>query len=64
MKKVLMATTEPTTATLLVALGIVLGIAAHPVFFLATLLIALAALIQSLVSAMGYVLHRHRHRHA
>lgn len=59
MKKVLMATIEPTTATLLIALGIGLGIAVHPVFFLAALLIALAALIQSLINAAGQVTHRH-----
>ena len=59
MKKVLMTTTEPTTATLLVALGIGLGIAVHPVFFLAALLIALAALIQCLVNAAGHLTHRH-----
>jgi hypothetical protein len=59
MKKVLMTTTEPTTATLLVALGIGLGIAVHPVFFLAALLIAIAALIQSLVNAAGLLTHRH-----
>ena len=59
MKKVLMTTTEPTTATLLVVLGIGLGIAVHPVFFLAALLMAIAALIQSLINAAGHVTHRH-----
>lgn len=59
MKKVLITATEPTTATLLIALGIGLGIAVHPVFFLAALLIALAALIQSLINAAGQVTHRH-----
>jgi hypothetical protein len=59
MKKVLMTTTEPTTATLLAALGIGLGIAVHPVFFLAALLIAIAALIQSIVNAAGHLTHRH-----
>ena len=59
MKKVLMTTTEPTTATLLVALGIGLGIAVHPMFFLAALVIAIAALIQSLVNVAGYLTHRH-----
>lgn len=59
MKKVLMTTTEPTTATLLAALGIGLGIAVHPVFFLAALLIAIAALIQSIVSAAEHLTHRH-----
>jgi hypothetical protein len=59
MKKVLNTTTEPTTATLLVALGIGFGIAVHPVFFFAALLIAIAALIQSLVDAAGHLTHRH-----
>jgi hypothetical protein len=59
MKKVLMTTTEPTTATLLVVLGIGLGIIVNPVFFLAALLIAIAALIQSLVNAAGHLTHRH-----
>ena len=59
MKKILMTTTEPTTATLLVALGIGLGIAVHPGFFLAALLIAIAAFIQSLVNAVGDLTHRH-----
>ena len=59
MKKVLMTTTEPTTATLLVALGIGLGIAVHPVFLLAGLFIAIAALIQSFVNAAGHLTHRY-----
>ena len=59
MKKVLMTTTEPTTATLLVALGIGLGIAVHPVFFLVALLIAIAAFVQSLVNVAGHLTHRH-----
>lgn len=59
MKKVLITTIEPTTATLLIALGIGLGIAVHPVFFLAALFIAVAALIQSLINAAGQVTHRH-----
>jgi hypothetical protein len=59
MKKVLMTTTEPTMPTLLIALGIGLGIAVHPVFFLGALLIALAALIQSLINAASHVTHRH-----
>ena len=49
MKKVLFTVVEPTTATLLIALAIGLGIAVHPVFFFAALLIAIAALIQSLL---------------
>jgi hypothetical protein len=48
MKKVLLTIFEPTTATLLIAFAIGLGIAVHPVFFLAALLIATAALIQAL----------------
>ena len=59
MKKVLLTIVEPTTATLLIAFGIGLGIAVHPVFFLAALLIAIAALIQSLVNAAGHLTHRH-----
>ena len=47
------------TVALLVALSIGLAIAVHPVFFLAALLIAVAALIQSLVSAAGHLTHRH-----
>jgi hypothetical protein len=59
MKKALITVLEPTTATLLIAFAIGLGIAVHPVFFLAALLIAIAALIQSLVSATGHLTHRH-----
>jgi hypothetical protein len=59
MKKVLLAVLEPTTATLLIAFAIGFGIAVHPVFFLAALLIAIAALIQSLVNSVGDVKHRH-----
>lgn len=59
MKKVLVTVLEPTTATLLAAFAIGLGIAVHPVFFLAALLIAIAALIQSLVNAMDHLMHRH-----
>ena len=59
MKTVLLAMMEPTTATLLIAIAIGLGIAVHPVFFLAGLLIAIAALIQSLVNAAGHLTHRH-----
>jgi len=39
MKKVLLAVLEPTRATLLIAFAIGLGIAVHPVFFLAALLV-------------------------
>ena len=56
MKKVLLTIVEPTTATLLIAFGIGLGIAVHPVFFLAALLIAIAALM---VNAAGHLTHRH-----
>jgi hypothetical protein len=59
MKKVLLTVIEPTTATLLIALGIGLGITVHPVFFLAALLIAIAALIQSFVNAASQLTHRH-----
>jgi hypothetical protein len=59
MKKVLLAAAEPTTATLLIAFGIGFGIAVHPVFFLAALLIAIAALVQSLIHATGHLTHRH-----
>jgi hypothetical protein len=59
MKKVVVTILEPTTATLLVALAIGLGITVHPVFFLAALLLAMAALIQSLVNAAGHLTHRH-----
>jgi hypothetical protein len=59
MKKVLFAAVEPTTATLLIALAIGLGIAVHPVFFFAALLIAIAALIQNLINAAGHLTHRH-----
>jgi len=59
MKQVLLTIIEPTTATLLIALGVGLGIAVHPVFFVATMLIAIAALIQSLINAAGHLTHRH-----
>jgi hypothetical protein len=59
MKKVLLTIIEPTTATLLVAFAIGLGIAVHPVFFLAALLIAIAALLESVVNAVGDLMHRH-----
>jgi hypothetical protein len=59
MKQLLLTVVEPTTATLLIALGIGLGIAVHPVFFLAASLVAIAALIQSLVNAAGHLTHRH-----
>jgi hypothetical protein len=59
MKKVLVTVLEPTTATLVVAFAIGLGIAVHPVFFLAALIIAIAALIQSVLNAAGHLTHRH-----
>ena len=59
MKTVLLTMMEPTTATLLIAIAIGLGIAVHPVFFLAGLLISIAALVQSLVNAAGHLTHRH-----
>lgn len=59
MKKVLLTVLEPTTVTVLIAFAIGLGIAIHPVFFLAALLIAIAALIQSLFNAAGHLTHRH-----
>jgi hypothetical protein len=55
MKKVL----EPTTATLLIAFAIGLGIAVHPVFFLATLVIVTGALLQAIVNAAGHLTHGH-----
>jgi hypothetical protein len=48
MKKVLLTVLDPTRATLLVAFAIGLGIAVHPMFFLAALLIAVAAFVGSL----------------
>ncbi len=59
MKNVLLTAIEPTTATLLIALAIGLGIVVHPVFFFGALLIAVAALIQSIVNAAGHLTHRH-----
>ena len=59
MKKVLVTVLEPTTTTLLVAFAIGLGIAVHPVFFIAALIMAIAALIQTLVNAAGHLTHRH-----
>jgi hypothetical protein len=59
MKRVLLTVIEPTTATLLIALAIGLGVTVHPVFFLAALLLAVGALIQSLVNVTGHLTHRH-----
>ena len=59
MKKVLITIFEPTTATFLIAFAIGLGIAVHPVFFLAALLIAIGALVEAIVNAAGQLTHRH-----
>jgi hypothetical protein len=59
MKTVLLSIMEPTTATLLIAMAIGLGITVHPVFFLAGLLVAIGALVQSVVNAAGHLTHRH-----
>jgi hypothetical protein len=48
MKKVLFTVLDPTRATLLVAFAIGLGIAVHPMFFLAPLLIAIAAFVEGI----------------
>jgi hypothetical protein len=44
---------------LLIAFAIGLGIAVHPVFVLAALLVAIAALIEGIVGATGQLTHRH-----
>jgi hypothetical protein len=59
MKKGLRTVVEPTTMALLIALGIGLGIMVHSVFFVAASLIALVALIQSLMTAADRLTHRH-----
>jgi uncharacterized membrane protein len=59
MRKVLLTILEPTTATLLIAFAIGLSIAIHPVFFLAALIIAIGALLQAVVNAVGHMTHRH-----
>jgi hypothetical protein len=59
MKKVLLTVLEPTRATLLIAFAIGLGIAMHPVFFLAALLVAFAVLIEAIVNAASQLTHRH-----
>ena len=58
MKKVLLTVLEPTRATLLVAFAIGLGIAVHPVFFLAALLIGIGALVETIVNT-AQLTHRH-----
>jgi len=59
MKKGLRTVVEPTTMALLIALGIGLGIMVHSVFLVAASLIALVALIQSLMTAADRLTHRH-----
>ncbi len=59
MKKVLLTVLEPVRATLLIAFAIGLGIAVHPVFFLASLLVAIAALIEGTINAAAELTHRH-----
>ncbi|HZR05543.1 MAG TPA: hypothetical protein VFA61_06920 [Candidatus Udaeobacter sp.] len=59
MKKVLLTALEPARATLLIAFAIGLGIAVHPVFLLAALLVAIAALVEAIVNASGQLTHRH-----
>ncbi len=51
MKKVLLTVLEPARATLLIAFAIGLGIAVHPVFFLAALLIAIVVLVEAIINA-------------
>ena len=59
MKKVLLTVLEPVRATLLIAFAIGLGIAVHPVFFLAALLIAVVVLAEAIIYATGQLTHRH-----
>jgi len=59
MKKVLLTVLEPVRATLLIAFAIGLGIALHPVFFLAALLMALVVLAEAIIDATGQLTHRH-----
>ena len=59
MREVLLTVPEPTSATLLIAFAIGLGIAMHAVFFLAALLIAIAALAESTINMIGQLTHRH-----
>jgi hypothetical protein len=59
MKKVLVTVLEPVGATLLIAFAIGLGIAVHPMFFLAGLLIAVVALVEAIINAAGQLTHRH-----
>jgi hypothetical protein len=59
MKKVLLTVLEPVRATLLIAFAIGLGIAVHPMFFLVAFLIAIAALVEAIITAAGQLTHRH-----
>lgn len=59
MKKVLLTVLEPVRATLLIAFAIGLGIAVHPVFFLAALLMTVVVLTEAIVNATGQLTHRH-----
>jgi hypothetical protein len=59
MKKVLLTILEPARAILLIAFAIGFGIAVHPVFFLAALVIAIAALVEAIINASGQLTHRH-----
>ena len=61
MKKVLLTVLEPVRATLLIAFAIGLGIAVHPMFFLAALLIAVVVLAEAIINAnaTGQLKHRH-----
>jgi hypothetical protein len=59
MKKVLLTAFEPVRATLLIAFAIGLGIAVHPVFFLAALLMAAVVLAEAIINATGQLTHRH-----
>ena len=59
MKKMILTVLEPARATLLIAFAIGLGIAVHPVFFLAALPVAIAALVEAVVNTGGQLTHRH-----
>jgi uncharacterized membrane protein HdeD (DUF308 family) len=59
MKKVLLTVLEPTNATLLIAFAIGFGIAVHPGFLLVALLIAIAALFESIINLAAGLTHRH-----
>jgi hypothetical protein len=59
MKKVLLTILEPARVALVLGLAIGLGVTVHPVFFLAVLLIAAAALAETIVNAAWWLTHRH-----